>query len=104
MPIIKFSGVTQQRVEEYAKKIDEIAELIVAKSENIMFIYEGSKIYPIKDGQSSIYISVEWMSRVDKEQLLTNHLVNFFKNDSDKVGVFFTDMNNKWYMNGNKIG
>jgi hypothetical protein len=44
------------------------------------------------------------MARNDKQELLAEHLTNFFRPYGTKVGVFFTDINNKWYMNGNKVG
>ncbi|WP_026389422.1 DUF1904 family protein [[Acholeplasma] multilocale] len=104
MPILKFSGISEKRVEEYSKKINEIAQLVVADPANIMFIAEGSKIFPEQGKQTPIYVTVEWMARPDKEQLLTNHLVEFFKEDSEKVSVFFTEINGKFYVKGNKVG
>ncbi|AUF83897.1 DUF1904 domain-containing protein [Mesoplasma syrphidae] len=104
MPILKFSGVSREAVEKYSQLIDEIGKLVNAAPENIMFISEESDILPKVENKGPIFVSVEWMARLDKEELLAKHLTDFFKNYGTKVGVFFTDVNSKWYMNGNKVG
>ncbi|WP_027063517.1 DUF1904 family protein [Mesoplasma seiffertii] len=104
MPILKFSGVSTELVEKYSQLIDEIGELVNAAPENIMFISEQSEIFPKTGNQAPIFVTVEWMARLDKQELLAKHLTNFFKDYGTKVGVFFTDINSKWYMNGNKVG
>ncbi|WP_031542426.1 DUF1904 family protein [Mesoplasma photuris] len=104
MPIFKFNGVNQERINLYAEKINEISKLIVADPKNIMFICENTIVLPNNGKDTPIFITIEWMARPDKEQLIVDHLKDFFKDDSNAVGVFITEMNGKWYMKGNKIG
>ncbi|ATG97683.1 DUF1904 family protein [Mesoplasma lactucae] len=102
MPNIKFSGVDKSVVEKYALKIDEIATLINANKEAIIFIATNDEIFPKRGKQTPIFITVEWKQRLDKEEIFSKHLTEFFKEYSDSVRVFFTDINDKWYVNGNK--
>lgn len=116
MPILKFSGVSKWEVAKYAHKVDEIADLIGAQPENILFICEeDSYVYTkgekkIIEVERAIYVAIEWMKREDKEQLLTDHIIKFFtnndsfKNGDPKVITFFTDINGKGYINGKKVG
>ncbi|EOA07278.1 DUF1904 family protein [Mycoplasma yeatsii] len=104
MPIIKFSGVSEERVKEFSNKVNEIAELVTANPENIMFICEDSKVFQLKQEQKPIYVTVEWLSRPDKEQIFANYIVDFFKEDSSKVWIFFTDVNGKLYAHTKKVG
>ncbi|SYV94835.1 Domain of uncharacterised function (DUF1904), partial [Mycoplasma putrefaciens] len=60
MPIIRFSGVSEQKVLDFSKKVNEIAELVVADPEKIMFIYDNSKVFQLKQDQNPIYVTVEW--------------------------------------------
>ncbi|QHX35571.1 hypothetical protein STIUS_v1c00160 [Spiroplasma sp. TIUS-1] len=103
MPIIKFSGTTQKQIEEYSKKVDEICELIVAKKENIFFINQDVDVVR-GNGEYSIIVNVEWMSRLDKQQIFADHLKSFFGKEGTTVGVIFYDINEKFYLNGKKVG
>ncbi|KNG79041.1 DUF1904 family protein [Mycoplasma sp. HU2014] len=104
MPIIKFSGVSEQQVIDFSNKVDEIAQLIVADPTKIMFICENSKIFQKNKQQNPIYVTVEWMSRPDKEELFANYITDFFNEFSDKVWVFFTEVNNKLFAHKKRVG
>ncbi|AGJ91093.1 DUF1904 family protein [Mycoplasma putrefaciens] len=104
MPIIRFSGVSEQKVLDFSKKVNEIAELVVADPEKIMFIYDNSKVFQLKQDQNPIYVTVEWIARPDKEQIFAEYIVDFFKDQSSKVWVFFTDINAKLYAHTKKVG
>lgn len=101
MPIITFNGLPEARIQEYYQKIDEICELIQAKKDAVFFIVGNQKIINTK---KTAYVTIEWMRREDKEQLFTDHIKSFFAKDVERIGVFYTDVNSKLYLDGNKIG
>ena len=104
MPIIKISGANEALVNEFANKVEEISDLIVAKPENIMFICENSSVFPKQGKHAPIYVTVEWVARPDKEQKFAEYITNFFTSNATKVWVFFTEVNGKMYANGTKLG
>ncbi|MDP4040841.1 DUF1904 family protein [Mycoplasma mycoides] len=104
MPIIKFSGLDKEQVNQFSKNIQTIAELVKADPKNIFVICENSEIFVTEPDAKPIYVTVEWMSRPDKEQLLADFIVDYFKDYSQKVWVFFTDVNSKLYAHRKKLG
>ncbi|WP_434342586.1 DUF1904 family protein [Mycoplasma capricolum] len=104
MPIIKFSGLEKDQVNQFSKNIEKIADLVKADPKNIFVVWENSEIFISESNTNPIYVTVQWMSRPDKEQLLVDFIIDYFKNYSQKVWVFFTDVNSKLYAHGKKLG
>ncbi|WBX36518.1 DUF1904 family protein [Mycoplasma capricolum] len=104
MPIIKFSGLEKDQVNQFSKNIEKIADLVKADPKNIFVVWENSEIFISESNVNPIYVTVQWMSRPDKEQLLADFIIDYFKNYSQKVWVFFIDVNSKLYAHGKKLG
>ncbi|ATZ16713.1 uncharacterized protein DUF1904 [Entomoplasma freundtii] len=101
MPIITFHGIPTQAVEKYYSQVDELATLIGANVANIFFVIDEKKVL---NTETSAFITVEWMKRETKEQILVDDLGTFFQPYVSKTAIFFTDINGKFYLNGQKIG
>ncbi|AVN63399.1 hypothetical protein CG006_00115 [Mesoplasma florum] len=105
MPILKFNGTTEEKVKEYSKKINEIAELIVSKPEAILMMVNNSNIFVAENTNKRIYVEVDWLKRSEESRvLLVEHLTNFFGNEGFNVSVKFTEINNDLYVNNEKRG
>ncbi|AAT75384.1 unknown protein [Mesoplasma florum L1] len=105
MPILKFNGTTEEKVKEYSKKINEIADLIVSKPEAILMMVNNNNIFVAKNTNKRIYVEVDWLKRSEESRvLLVQHLTNFFGNQGVNVSVKFTEINNDLYVNNEKRG
>ncbi|AVN58642.1 DUF1904 family protein [Mesoplasma florum] len=105
MPILKFNGTTEEKVKEYSKKINEIAELIVSKPEAILMMVNNNNIFVAEKTNKRIYVEVDWLKRSEESRvLLVEHLTNFFGNEGVNVSVKFTEINNDLYVNNEKRG
>ncbi|AVN64776.1 hypothetical protein CG002_00110 [Mesoplasma florum] len=105
MPILKFNGTTEEKVKEYSKKINEIAELIVSKPEAILMMVNNNNIFVAENTNKRIYVEVDWLKRSEESRvLLVEHLTNFFGNEGVNVSVKFTEINNDLYVNNEKRG
>ncbi|AVN64082.1 MULTISPECIES: DUF1904 family protein [Mesoplasma] len=105
MPILKFNGTTEEKVKEYSKKINEIADLIVSKPEAILMMVNNNNIFVAENTNKRIYVEVDWLKRSEESRvLLVEHLTNFFGNEGVNVSVKFTEINNDLYVNNEKRG
>lgn len=103
MPNIRIKGASKEMIAEYATKINEVASLVDCAPEKVFIIDDGQEtIYAIAQVQNPVYITIEWKQRLLKEQVIVDHLVNFFKTYSTNVRIAFRDFDDKWYVNGVK--
>ncbi|WP_339023034.1 DUF1904 family protein [Spiroplasma endosymbiont of Crioceris asparagi] len=104
MPIIKFSGIDKKEILEYSKKVNELSKLVNADPENILFINDNSEISKSPKGVELLYITIEWMARPDKQQLVVNNLMEHFKKENRNIFIFITNVDGMLYVNCNKKG
>ncbi|PPE05876.1 DUF1904 family protein [Williamsoniiplasma lucivorax] len=100
MPTISISGIDEKRMQDLYQEIDKIGKMVHADVTKLIFVLQNSKVFSI---EKTIYIQVEWKQRLDKEEIFAKYLKEFFKDDAQTVSVFFTDVNDKLYVNGNKM-
>ncbi|ASP27790.1 hypothetical protein SCORR_v1c00150 [Spiroplasma corruscae] len=104
MPVFTFKGENLKTVQEYHKKIGELALLVNAKVENFVFLYEEISLITNDNDINVLYVSVEWLGRPLKQEIVANHLQDFFGKYYKKIYLKFTEINNFMYLNGKLIG
>ncbi|ATZ20552.1 DUF1904 family protein [Mesoplasma coleopterae] len=105
MPILKFNGASEEQVKQYAKKIDELVDLIVAKPEAILMINNNNNVYVAENTNKRVYVEVDWLARPEEARIaLVKHLTDFFGGDGITVSVKFTEINKNLYVNNNRMG
>ncbi|AKX33683.1 hypothetical protein SLITO_v1c00150 [Spiroplasma litorale] len=104
MPVFTFKGDNLDKVKEYHKKIGELALLVNAKVENFVFIYEHINLITNDNNINVLYVSVEWLGRPLKQEVVASHLQEFFEKFYKKIYLKFTEINNFMYLNGKLIG
>ncbi|WP_339034176.1 DUF1904 family protein [Spiroplasma endosymbiont of Cantharis rufa] len=100
MPIFSFKGVNETHLQEYFKKIDELALIINTDSKKIVFWNDTSTL--IGDGyeKNVIQINIDWIARPLKQAEVVNHIQKFFSKISKNIYVIFKEINNLLYING----
>ncbi|AVN62073.1 hypothetical protein CG001_00150 [Mesoplasma coleopterae] len=105
MPILKFNGASEEQVKQYAKKIDELVDLIIAKPEAILMINNNNDVYVAENTNKRVYVEVDWLARPEEARTaLVKHLTDFFGGDGITVSVKFTEINKNLYVNNNRMG
>ncbi|AVN60048.1 hypothetical protein CG007_00165 [Mesoplasma entomophilum] len=105
MPILKFNGASEEQVKQYAKKIEELVDLIVAKPEAILMINNNNNVYVAENTNKRVYVEVDWLARPEEARIaLVKHLTDFFGGDGITVSVKFTEINKNLYVNNNRMG
>ncbi|ATZ16872.1 hypothetical protein ELUMI_v1c01460 [Williamsoniiplasma luminosum] len=100
MPTITISGIERKRMEDLYQEIDHISEMVNVHPTKLIFLFANDEVFSI---EKTIYIQVEWKQRTDKEEIFAKYLKEFFKDDGDTVSVFFTDVNDKLFVNGRRM-
>lgn len=103
MPIFNFYGATEKRVHDYFKNIGEIAQLVNVDVEHFVFWKNEAKLIGNGYEKDSIYVVIDWIGRPLKQEAVSQHIVNFFKNDSKHIYVKFNEINSFLYLNGESI-
>ncbi|QBQ07217.1 hypothetical protein SGLAD_v1c00160 [Spiroplasma gladiatoris] len=103
MPVFTFRGISENKVQEYFKKIGELAQLINADIEQFVFWNEEAKLIGNGYEKDAIYISIEWKGRPLKQEAVTMHIQEFFGSISKHIYVKFTEINSFLYINGEVI-
>lgn len=104
MPILKFNGTTEEQVKQYAEKIEDIANLIVAKPESILMMSNNNNIYVSPNTNKRIYVEVDWLARPETTRItLVKHLTDFFGGEKITISVKFTEVNDHLYLDNNRM-
>ncbi|AKU79261.1 DUF1904 family protein [Spiroplasma turonicum] len=104
MPIFTFRGENLDKVKEYHNKIGELALLVNAKVENFVFMFEPINLITNERDFNVLYVTVEWLGRPLKQEVVANHLQEFFGKHYSRIYLKFTEINNFMYLNGSLIG
>ncbi|AHI52358.1 DUF1904 family protein [Spiroplasma culicicola] len=104
MPVFSFRGVSEKRIQEYFKKIGELAQLINAEVEQFVFWNEPVTLIGNGYEKDAILITIDWLGRPLKQDAVTKHIQEFFGSDSKNIYVKFTEVNSFLYLNGEVIG
>ncbi|QGS51383.1 DUF1904 family protein [Spiroplasma tabanidicola] len=103
MPLFTFRGVPEEKVQEYFKKVGEIAQLVNADVKQFVFWCEDTKLIGNGYDKDAIYVSIEWKGRPLKQEVVTMHIQEFFGSLSKHIYVKFTEINSFLYINGDVI-
>lgn len=105
MPILKFFGLEEEHITKYSKKIQELATLVEAKPESILYIFVDSKIVSSNNNDKKIYVEVEWICRTTNlRERMVKHLNDNFAFLNKKISVNFKDINRNYYVDKEMIG
>ncbi|AUB31079.1 DUF1904 family protein [Spiroplasma floricola] len=104
MPIFTFKGVSQNEVNKYFEKIEELASIIDTDIKKIVFWHDPSILIANGYEKNAIEISIKWIARPSKQEAVAKHIQSFFANISKNIYVTFRELNSFLYLNGECVG